>query len=181
MGAIDRLHTWATAQPVLRVFTVTVRVLLALAFVPSGLVKIMGEPFTTLPISDPVGYFFCRLFLGSWLLPVCRRGSMGGQRPTPHPSHCDNRRSLVLPHYREHLRDHDRDWTGILRYASGHWRNDDRERIPSVLGLGSLEARPSARNTVKGTSRRPDYDSRTGDRRGCRVPGYNRSSPRSAA
>jgi hypothetical protein len=62
MGAIDRLHTWATAQPVLRVFTVTVRVLLALAFVPSGLVKILGEPFTRLPVSDPVGYFFAGFF-----------------------------------------------------------------------------------------------------------------------
>jgi hypothetical protein len=62
MGAIDRLHTWATAQPLLRVFTVTVRVLLTLAFVPSGLVKIMGQPFTTLPVSDPVGYFFAGFF-----------------------------------------------------------------------------------------------------------------------
>jgi hypothetical protein len=62
MAAIDRLHTWATAQPTLRVFTVIVRVLLALAFVPSGLVKILGEPFTTLPVSDPVGYFFAGFF-----------------------------------------------------------------------------------------------------------------------
>ena len=62
MGSIDRLHIWATAQPVLRVFTVIVRVLLALAFVPSGLVKIIGEPFTTLPVSDPVGYFFAGFF-----------------------------------------------------------------------------------------------------------------------
>ena len=62
MRAIDQLHTWATAQPVLRVFTVILRVLLALAFVPSGLVKIMGEPFTTLPVSDPVGYFFAGFF-----------------------------------------------------------------------------------------------------------------------
>jgi uncharacterized membrane protein YphA (DoxX/SURF4 family) len=62
MGAIDRLHIWATAQPLLRVFTVIVRVLLALAFVPSGLVKIMGEPFTTLPVTDPVGYFFAGFF-----------------------------------------------------------------------------------------------------------------------
>lgn len=62
MTAIDRLHTSATAQPLLRVFTVCVRVLLALAFVPSGLVKIMGEPFTTLPVSDPVGYFFAGFF-----------------------------------------------------------------------------------------------------------------------
>jgi hypothetical protein len=62
MAVIDRLHTRATAQPALRVFTVCVRVLLALAFVPSGLVKIMGEPFTTLPLSDPVGYFFAGFF-----------------------------------------------------------------------------------------------------------------------
>lgn len=62
MGAIDRLHVWAIAQPVLRVFTVIVRVMLALAFVPSGLVKIMDEPFTTLPVSDPVGYFFSGFF-----------------------------------------------------------------------------------------------------------------------
>jgi hypothetical protein len=39
-----------------------VRVLLALAFAPSGLVKIVGDPFTTLPTSDPVGYFFAGFF-----------------------------------------------------------------------------------------------------------------------
>lgn len=62
MNTIDRLHGWATERPTLRVFTLIVRVLLALAFVPSGLVKIMGEPFTTLPVSDPVGYFFAGFF-----------------------------------------------------------------------------------------------------------------------
>jgi uncharacterized membrane protein YphA (DoxX/SURF4 family) len=62
MDALSRLHSWVTAQPILRVFTVVVRVLLAVAFVPSGLVKILGEPFTTLPVSDPVGYFFAGFF-----------------------------------------------------------------------------------------------------------------------
>jgi hypothetical protein len=62
MSAVDRLHAWATAQPVLRVFTVVVRVLLALAFVPSGLVKIVGDPFTALPVADPVGQFFAGFF-----------------------------------------------------------------------------------------------------------------------
>src|SRR5580765_6145186 len=62
MDAITRVHAWATAQPSLRLFTVMVRVLLALAFVPSGLVKILGQPFTTLPVSDPVGYFFAGFF-----------------------------------------------------------------------------------------------------------------------
>jgi len=62
MDATSRLHRWITAQPIFRVFTIVVRVLLALAFVPSGLVKMMGEPFTTLPVSDPVGYFFAGFF-----------------------------------------------------------------------------------------------------------------------
>lgn len=62
MRTIDRLHTWATSQPVLRVFTLLTRVLLALAFVPSGLVKILDHPFTTLPATDPVGHFFDGFF-----------------------------------------------------------------------------------------------------------------------
>lgn len=59
---MNRLHAWAIDQPALKVFTVCVRVLLALAFAPSGFVKIIGEPFTTLPVSDPVGYFFAGFF-----------------------------------------------------------------------------------------------------------------------
>lgn len=59
---MDRLHAWAVAQPSLRVLTLVTRVLLALAFVPSGLVKILGQPFTTLPTTDPVGYFFAGFF-----------------------------------------------------------------------------------------------------------------------
>jgi len=59
---IDRLHGWAIAQPTLRVFTLILRVMLALAFLPSGLVKIMGEPFTTLPVTDAVGFFFAGFF-----------------------------------------------------------------------------------------------------------------------
>ena len=62
MSTLDRLHAWVTAQPSLRVFTIAVRVLLTVAFVPSGLVKILGQPFTTLPETDPVGYFFAGFF-----------------------------------------------------------------------------------------------------------------------
>jgi hypothetical protein len=62
MHAIDRLHAWAVSQPALRVLALLTRVLLALAFVPSGLVKILGQPFTTLPVTDPVGYFFAGFF-----------------------------------------------------------------------------------------------------------------------
>ncbi len=59
---MDRLHGWAIAQPSLRVLTMLLRALLALAFMPSGWVKIAGEPFTKLPVSDPVGYFFAGFF-----------------------------------------------------------------------------------------------------------------------
>ena len=62
MNVVNRVHRWATGVPQLHVLTTLVRVLLALAFVPSGFVKIMNEPFTTLPLSDPVGYFFAGFF-----------------------------------------------------------------------------------------------------------------------
>lgn len=62
MRALDAAHGWALRHPLFRVATIGVRVLLALAFVPSGLVKILGQPFTSLPTSDPVGYFFAGFF-----------------------------------------------------------------------------------------------------------------------
>lgn len=62
MTALDAAHAWAIRQPLLRAFTLGVRVLLALAFVPSGLVKILDQPFTQLPVTDPVGAFFAGFF-----------------------------------------------------------------------------------------------------------------------
>lgn len=41
----------------LRYFAVVCRVLLALGFIPSGIVKIMGERFTALPNNHPLGHF----------------------------------------------------------------------------------------------------------------------------
>lgn len=43
-------------------FTWFVRVLLAVAFLPSGLKKLLGERFTTLAIDNPVGFFFEALY-----------------------------------------------------------------------------------------------------------------------
>ena len=42
----------------LRRFTLVNRLLLAFAFTPSGLVKLCGERFTTLPVDNPIGFFF---------------------------------------------------------------------------------------------------------------------------
>ena len=46
VNRLDRFHAWTIAQPGLRLLTVVVRTLLALAFISSGLVKILGERFT---------------------------------------------------------------------------------------------------------------------------------------
>lgn len=38
------------------------RLLIGFAFIPSGLTKLYGKPFTLLPKTDPVGYFFDAMF-----------------------------------------------------------------------------------------------------------------------
>jgi len=55
---LARVHAWTRAQPWLGRFTLLNRVLLAIAFLPTGLVKATGNRFTLLPVSDPVGFFF---------------------------------------------------------------------------------------------------------------------------
>ena len=59
---IDRLHARVVRSRALVLFTGVTRVLLALAFVPSGLVKLLGQRFTTLPVTTPVGHFFDGFF-----------------------------------------------------------------------------------------------------------------------
>jgi len=59
---LDRLHAWTIARPELRFLALATRALLAVAFLPSGWVKIAGERFTGLPQSDPVGFFFAGFF-----------------------------------------------------------------------------------------------------------------------
>lgn len=51
-------HAWARRQPWLARFTLVNRLLLAMAFIPTGLVKATGQRFTLLPVENPVGFFF---------------------------------------------------------------------------------------------------------------------------
>ena len=51
-------HRWCHAQGWLHRFTVANRVLLAMAFLPTGLVKATGQRFTILSVDTPVGFFF---------------------------------------------------------------------------------------------------------------------------
>ncbi len=55
---LHRVHVWVRSQPWLGRFTLANRLLLAIAFIPTGLTKAMGNRFTLLPVEDPVGFFF---------------------------------------------------------------------------------------------------------------------------
>ena len=59
---LDRLHARLVRSRLLQRFTAFTRVLLAVGFIPPGLKKLTGEPFTQLPVSHPVGYFFDAFF-----------------------------------------------------------------------------------------------------------------------
>ena len=56
--ALARAHRWTQAQPWLWRFTLMNRLLLAMAFIPTGLVKATGNRFTILGVDNPVGFFF---------------------------------------------------------------------------------------------------------------------------
>ena len=55
---LARAHGWARSQPALARFTLLNRLLLAMAFLPTGLVKATGQRFTSIPVSNPIGFFF---------------------------------------------------------------------------------------------------------------------------
>jgi uncharacterized membrane protein YphA (DoxX/SURF4 family) len=57
IAGLDQLHTQARGNKWLRYFTIFCRVTLALGFIPSGIVKIMGERFTALPNNHPLGHY----------------------------------------------------------------------------------------------------------------------------
>lgn len=55
------------ATPLLQRFTLMNRLLLAMAFLPTGLVKLTGQRFTNLSVDDPVGFFFEAMYrTGPW-------------------------------------------------------------------------------------------------------------------
>lgn len=58
MRNLDTLHRRARGWLPFQRLAVISRILLALAFIPTGMVKLLGERFTTMPTDTPVGYFF---------------------------------------------------------------------------------------------------------------------------
>ncbi|WP_250434532.1 DoxX family membrane protein [Hanstruepera flava] len=51
---------------IFKLFTWGTRILLSLAFIPSGLKKLLGQRFTLLGTDDPVGFFFEALYQTGW-------------------------------------------------------------------------------------------------------------------
>ena len=59
---LDGIHFSVTRRRYLQLVTAFTRVLLAVAFIPPSLIKIMHKPFTVLPDSNPVGHYFSALY-----------------------------------------------------------------------------------------------------------------------
>ena len=58
LANLDHLYDECKRNQWLRYFAVFCRIALALGFIPSGIVKVMGERFTALPSNHPLGHYF---------------------------------------------------------------------------------------------------------------------------
>src|SRR5215471_18788298 len=63
LAQLDHLYQEYKKNQWLRYFAVFCLVTLALGFIPSGIVKVMGERFTALPSNHPLGHYFDALHL----------------------------------------------------------------------------------------------------------------------
>jgi len=63
IAALDRLHARVRQSVLAERVVVATRCLFAMAFVPTGLVKAMGERFTEIDTVSPIGAFFEAMFL----------------------------------------------------------------------------------------------------------------------
>ncbi|HEY7767595.1 hypothetical protein [Longimicrobium sp.] len=61
---LDRLHARVRAHPLLYRFTLATRLLLAMGFIPTGMVKLLGMRFTHIGTDSPVGMLFEVLYDG---------------------------------------------------------------------------------------------------------------------
>jgi uncharacterized membrane protein YphA (DoxX/SURF4 family) len=55
---LDSFHAKVKQIRLLHYFAAFNRVILAIAFIPSGMTKLLGNRFTQLPLENPVGFFF---------------------------------------------------------------------------------------------------------------------------
>lgn len=62
MSSVQAFHNWIYKKRLFSLFTWGTRILLSIAFIPSGLKKLLGERFTILGLDSPVGFFFEALY-----------------------------------------------------------------------------------------------------------------------
>lgn len=58
MSALESFLSRIRSKKLFKIFTWITRILLAIGFMPSGLTKLLGNRFTTIPVENPVGFFF---------------------------------------------------------------------------------------------------------------------------
>ncbi len=63
MNRMEELYRQAKSDIWMKRFAVFCRIAMALGFIPTGIVKILGERFTGLPSNNPLGHYFDALFL----------------------------------------------------------------------------------------------------------------------
>ena len=66
MSFLNRIHNSVYQLRFFKLFTWFVRILLAIAFLPSGYTKLAGNRFTLLPVENPIGFFFEALYQTGW-------------------------------------------------------------------------------------------------------------------
>jgi hypothetical protein len=62
LTSLDRWHAAIHANPRIYRLVLATRILLAAGFIPTGLVKLLGQRFTSIPSSDPIGALFEALY-----------------------------------------------------------------------------------------------------------------------
>ncbi len=62
MTKLEQFYYEAKGNKWFRYFTIFCRIALAAGFIPSGVVKMMGERFTALPANHPLGHYFDALY-----------------------------------------------------------------------------------------------------------------------
>lgn len=63
LTSLEQMYVESKRNKWFHYFAIFCRIVLALGFIPSGIVKVMGERFTGLPPNHPLGHYFDALYL----------------------------------------------------------------------------------------------------------------------
>ena len=66
MSSLEKLHREIYDKKIFVIFTWLMRFLLAIAFLPSGYTKLVGNRFTSISVENPIGFFFEAMYQTGW-------------------------------------------------------------------------------------------------------------------